>query len=500
MGINSAPPSTRPASVYSDGPLYSMPRPLLRSVDTDTRSIMSDDRSSFRRGSVYNVFQNKLNPQLLPAELASSIGSYGRSSTATTTASDIFSSASQSVTSASVYSRAPSILYGSLPDFGRRPLSSVKEKKRFRETLRKGLVCLLLSDLGGLVWSWGCETDKWISDVQSNSNVQSQIVRNSARKALFNTEQYRRRSMSETEKSTQDQKFEMSIEAEPKGSIESDANLPYLIALEDILLRMRKQVDPAGKLQACIDFHAVALDQLRHKWITPKRAGYPKSRRRSFGPPSGVQQESARKDDASVNSEADFQPNERQIIDHLKKQLTILKPTTLFRDLQFTAVFSPPEMLGKDGLGQTFMCIGMAALEYKNELCGIIIDIADQNMSSNIAKDGSPPQSNSALATSAEYWRIAALEGNRVAQRELALLYLMRPDVLPVSTLPLAISADIFQEDMMWERQPQGKENRQALCLALHWMQQAAKNGDEIASKKLAERQHQEQDVKLSIR
>ena len=93
------------------------------------------------------------------------------------------------------------------------------------------------------------------------------------------------------------------------------------------------------------------------------------------------------------------------------------------------------------------------------------------------------------LTRAAEYWKIAAMEGNKVAQRELALMYLMHPEALSVVSLPLSPSSKIFRDDMMWQKQIGSNNSRQALCLALHWMQQAAQGGDSIALQKLRERE-----------
>ena len=98
-------------------------------------------------------------------------------------------------------------------------------------------------------------------------------------------------------------------------------------------------------------------------------------------------------------------------------------------------------------------------------------------------------QTEPSLSKAAEYWKRAAMEGNREAQRELGLLYLMHPELLPVVTLPLTPSGTIFKDEMMWQKKMGGNSNRQALCLALHWMQQAAAKGDIIARKKLQERE-----------
>jgi len=507
-GISSAPASTRPASVISDfsaSATFPASRPIGRSIDSDLRSNISDDRSSYRRGSVYNLFQRSLNPQLLTPSLASSISSHGRASSASTAASDIFSQAPTSVTSASVFSRPGSILQGGLPNFGPRLVSSSREKKKFRDQLRKGLVCLLLSDLGSLVWSWGCETDAWVTSVQGSAPVVDRLHKRLYNQALVapnirsKIKVLRRQSTTgvpHTAGSRADDELPQRANQLTK-EMEGD----YDAALRDVLIRLSQQIDPVGKLQACVDLNTLALEQLDLQTNpTPDSLEGTKEdrtiRRNSLG--EGVvrsAEDSARRlSQLSFIERANF--TESQVMHHLKQQLARLKPETIFRDLQYIAVFTPPEMLDKTAAGKAFMNVGMAAIEYKVELCGSIVDVADQIMATDsVKRRRSTSSAEQPVSRAADYWKIAALEGNRVAQRELALLYLMHPELVPVVTLPLSLSGDIFKDDMMWQKKIGNFNSRQALCLALHWMQLAAQQGDKLAQKKLDER-----DGRFSIR
>ena len=133
--------------------------------------------------------------------------------------------------------------------------------------------------------------------------------------------------------------------------------------------------------------------------------------------------------------------------------------------------------------------MGLAALASKDEICRCMVDLADQIVSKDSIKR---MQSHSELAEqpllkARDYWVLAAREGNPIAQRELAGLYLAHPEVPPIVSIPLTLSQDIFKNEMKWE--DRGDEtNTQALCLALHWMQEAADNGDDIAKRKIRER------------
>jgi TPR repeat protein len=119
-----------------------------------------------------------------------------------------------------------------------------------------------------------------------------------------------------------------------------------------------------------------------------------------------------------------------------------------------------------------------------------MVDVADRIVARDSIKRGTRPgpSREPSVLKAAEYWVIAAREGNAIAQRELAGLYLTHPEVPPIVSLPLALSSEIFKNDMMWEEVGESRRSRQVLCLALHWMQQAAENGDSVAQSKLQER------------
>jgi chromatin assembly factor 1 subunit A len=86
-------------------------------------------------------------------------------------------------------------------------------------------------------------------------------------------------------------------------------------------------------------------------------------------------------------------------------------------------------------------------------------------------------------------WIITAKEGNPVAQRELAILYLTHPELLPRVTLPLTLPRDTFKAEMMYRRDKDSKSDPQSMCLALHWMQLSASGGDTLARNRLRERE-----------
>jgi chromatin assembly factor 1 subunit A len=172
-----------------------------------------------------------------------------------------------------------------------------------------------------------------------------------------------------------------------------------------------------------------------------------------------------------------------------------VKPKTLFRDLQFISAFVPGDQLNKTDRGTAFLQFGLAALSLKDEVCHSMVEIADRIVSQELMRrhplPGSDfyPRSGHAIEDAASMWIITAKEGNPVAQRELAILYLTHPELLPRVTLPLTRPRDTFKAEMMYRRGKDSKSDPQSMCLALHWMQLSANGGDVLARNRLRERE-----------
>jgi chromatin assembly factor 1 subunit A len=204
-------------------------------------------------------------------------------------------------------------------------------------------------------------------------------------------------------------------------------------------------------------------------------------------------------------------PSENQIVDALRGLLLEIKPKTLFRDLQFISAFVPAETLNKTDSGTAFLQFGLAAMSLKEEVCNSMVEIADKIVSQELSRrhhhyhhphHGPAPQPQQAQDTdefnarpdraiedAAGMWIITAKEGNAVAQRELGILYLTHPELLPRVTLPLTSPRDTFKAEMMYRRDKDSKSDPQSMCLALHWMQLSAAGGDELARNRLRERE-----------
>ena len=178
--------------------------------------------------------------------------------------------------------------------------------------------------------------------------------------------------------------------------------------------------------------------------------------------------------------------------------LSILKdpefrPATLFRDLQIIAAFVPSEILDQTSKGKAFWDTAIAALAIKEDMCENLIkqanDITNYHLASRQADSSQQPQDPSlagtSLADAARLWIIVAKEGSPVAARELGLLYLTHPDILPRVTLPLSKTKDIFGNAMVSQDRNNSHDTKglDPLTFAVvhHWMELAANGGDQVA-------------------
>lgn len=500
-------PSTRAPSVMSE-PLSSTSFPI--------RATFVGSRTSIFGGST------RLGREGIGSDISSYISSPGRATTSTTLESSIWSPAqsnSRSVTSASLQSRPASAFEsGGL----NRPIDRSHEKTGFLESLRQDLSSLLLSDLACPVWSCGSESDAWMNALSQTSSIMERLHQRTmlARLSLLPTPaseaEISRPTTSETRKqrsqsvaprrpsSSKEESF-ASLRKALVGSSEQKrgADFPYHSAFDDILCRIRDHTDPILKLKAIRDFKILSQDFRQSQQRAPTKsgarqeAGYADSqdgpRRRSLDPnvlSANLRRQRHRKD-AQTTPANDAESEESMAIQTLKELLLVLWPKTMFRDLQYIAVFVSSDKMDDAELGQSFLHVGLAALAWKDEVCRSMVDVADRivardSIKRNVSRGKTREPS---VLKAMEYWIIGAREGNAIAQRELASLYLTHPDVPPIVSLPLALSAEIFRADMMWEGVGEPQRNSQALCLALHWMQEAAKNGDTVAQAKLKERE-----------
>lgn len=282
----------------------------------------------------------------------------------------------------------------------------------------------------------------------------------------------------------------------PSAAVLGDERLHEL---DQVLCKISRQVDPNAKLRAVHEFHQLAnifLDQCSSSIEDSARVT---ARRGSLGSDIAVPRAITQSEGFVAHVRTDS-----EVVEWVKDILLALQPQTLFRDLQYIAAFASPAALNRATDGGSLVQVGLAALASKDEICRIMVELADRIVTRDGIKRRSSGTSDRdySLSKARDYWIIGAREGNAVAQRELAGLYLAHPEMsmMPAVTAPLALSGEVFRNDMMW-RQSTSKESgtdgdgagsiqseQRALCLALHWMQLAAQGGDRIASQRLQER------------
>jgi len=204
-----------------------------------------------------------------------------------------------------------------------------------------------------------------------------------------------------------------------------------------------------------------------------------------------------------------------------------IRPKTLFRDLQYIASFVPASMLDKTARGKAFWDAGLAALGLKQDVCRVMVEIADeivalntQNRSTSISaqSQGNPslnsssstlqpssspatpvpaddPLSRYTMEDAARMLIITAKEGDAVAERELAIFYLTHPDLLQRTVLPLTKPRDVFKSELLnrdRKREDMARSDPMTMCVAQHWMEMSKKGGDVLATKYLRARDEME--------
>ncbi|KAL8911670.1 MAG: hypothetical protein Q9171_003197 [Xanthocarpia ochracea] len=171
-----------------------------------------------------------------------------------------------------------------------------------------------------------------------------------------------------------------------------------------------------------------------------------------------------------------------------------LRPATLFRDLQYIAALVPAQMLDRTPQGKAFWDVGLAALALKQELCDSMIVRATDITTYHISASSSSPTPPTALPAgvahttlrdAAELWIITAKEGSATAARELGLLYLTHPELLPRATLlPFSKPKEVFRSvgaKKEGSTVEEGRLDPVTFAVVFHWMEVAANGGDKDA-------------------
>lgn len=537
----SMPSTPRPSTTTSEdtnhplqfnGAKFSMP---------DHMSRLSKDIPSLNhKPSIQSIISDKWRPQRdMPSiDLSSIAGSPGRAaSTSTGDTCSTFWSAPQrhpmyAASVSSVYSRPPSMFSETAARQPRHAERKTHGKTAFMDGLRQTLTSLLLSDLGSPVWSCGSETDAWFTNALGQKRIQVEMRRRAAVQKFHadyeersqNRGQQRgsllgrrSRSLDNLRASNNAPGTEASTEV-PRPSLESDeqSTFSYKEVFHRLIEVFSRHGNPFVKLNALRDLRSLIIASLVSSQDasstntrsspdgdTGNASQLRRAARHSF---SKVRPSNLSRMDAAPSSvpesvtcgsrHSDYStPSESQIVAALRDLILEVKPKTLFRDLQFISAFVPGDQLNKIDRGAAFFQFGLAALSLKEEICHSMVEIADRIVSQELSRRHPPfasdfhSQPGRAIQDAAGMWIITAKEGNPVAQRELAILYLTHPELLPRVTLPLTLPRDTFKAEMMYRRDKDSKSDPQSMCLALHWMQLSASGGDTLARNRLRERE-----------
>ena len=545
---------TRPSSILSEeGPTpYAQSHPGLRAFENTSRLPAFDSQSSPGRKSSFHSLGSdrwRATRDFHSADVLSIADSSGRAVSATTADSinsfwSPLPTQPQSAASvSSLQSRPPSFINDvSSP---RITEHNGPRKAKFFEELRQRVISLLLSDLGSPVWSCGSETDTWLADMLRQNPVRWQLHKresmgrllenNNPTSAMLAKALAKPRGIVKARRSISSGPFlprspkRFSLSSTPADNEKAEAKDPlpvsapadkfsYQLAYEDLMRRFSRQADPVLKLDILEDLKSLVVSSIHEgqeqsttmgsgrskpmPTISILTKSTPSSRRSSLNPAalSGSASSSSQHPDGAHPTDVESQSSapqidEKQIVHEIKLVLMTARPKTLFRDLQFITAFVPLDVLDKTAGGKAFLHVGLAALAFKDDVCRSLVSVADKIVVNDGVKRRLPPPGkiDYNLRDAAQMWILAAKEGNAVAQRELATLYLSNPELLPSVSLPLTAPRDIFRSDMKyWSEDESKRSSTQALCLALHWMRLAASNGDAIAKKRLKEREAKE--------
>lgn len=204
-----------------------------------------------------------------------------------------------------------------------------------------------------------------------------------------------------------------------------------------------------------------------------------------------------------------------------------MRPATFYRDLQYIASIVPRYILDRSARGDTFWVFAKVALMLKTDICLTMVEISTELLSfylerqradkaaSSMSETASVAESVSAISLAASdlashysiidvanMWVITAMEGNTLGQRELALMYIRFPEVMPTVTPPLTRAGDIITPAILASRKANAATNRSSnernghdlemkreahkhdpvpMALALAWTILSAEGGDAVA-------------------
>ncbi|KAL8754829.1 MAG: hypothetical protein Q9199_004072 [Rusavskia elegans] len=421
-------------------------------------------------------------------------------------------------------------------------------RESFAAEIKKGLYSLVLSDLGYLSWHHGTETDSWLRQNSLDDFVMPLGKGTAASRSAEDPSQARHKHVQDQSKPPHNLKIlltaagaarqdltsrwqtEDSVKSNTPNSISErttqpkrKSSFPYRETYKAILERFSMNDDPQMKLQRLHELEQLislsiqetlsssssARRQGDHKYATKtdsfhlKSMLVPRTKATSFEEVIANCTERRAgtmrfKNAAKTASRSPDRPSfgTDEVVNTL---LSIfrdpeLRPRTLFRDLQYIAAFVPAETLDQTPQGKAFWDAGLAALAFKQDLCDAMIVRATDITTYHISASSSSPTPPTALPAdvahttlreAADLWIIAAKEGSATAARELGLLYLTHPELLPRTTLqPFSKPKEVFRtvgakkEGSIAE---EGRLDPVTFAVVFHWMEVAANGGDKDA-------------------
>ena len=353
-------------------------------------------------------------------------------------------------------------------------LGSGANNQSLAAQLRQRTTSLLLSELGSTLFSEGSETDRafWMG-----------LGGDLSEKHLGNLRQSFEMGNSET---PNNERFDFESAFETlvnrfSGSSSPFAKLAYLLDIDTLLAPYMSQEQPS------VSFSKPGLP--------PRSPSLHQLKRQSNGPVVDTKVEGFRR--LFCNS--------------------LLRPKALFRDLQYIAALIPSTTLESTPQGKAFWNAAVAVSGLKQEIRQIMIETADSIIAyqSNNRGHGRSPSaaqlerdsaafsvpsrtpsaedvSRYTMSDAAYLLQITAKEGEPVAQRELATLYLTHPELMDHIIAPLTRPRDVFKEELesKWRKnQDPNRCDPTTMCVAHHWMSLSSKGGDALAKEYLRQRE-----------
>lgn len=449
-----------------------------------------------------------------------------------------------------------SVWLPSFPNHGSKeeiPVNKVDgAKEQFTADVKKHLCSLILSDLGYLLWHDGTETDAWVKlssldddlaspqrqhDNPTQMGEQEEKLRVGDPQATPSPRGDLQLLLLEATSAFQDSRSRWQIKQHrgPTGAakvplkrrVQDQARaFPYRITYKGILERFSLSQDPQSKLRMLHQLEHLVSHSIQHS-ISPSTAAHPPSksnlatslgRSQSILVPrtkatsfeeviancterrAGTMRFSKAPKTPSISPDVDTSGTDEIVNTFLSIFRDLeLRPSTLFRDLQYIAAFVPAEILDQTPQGKAFWDAGLAALALKQELCDAMIaratDITNYHISASSSSPNPPPPvrprksslAHTTLQDAAHIWIIAAKEGSATAARELGLLYLTHPEVLPRTTLqPFSKPKEVFRmvsarKEGATTAMEEGRLDPVTFAVVFHWMEVAANGGDKDA-------------------